>query len=355
MGKRTYNHGYKYLNFIVPDYGKWNLYRDIAKTKLTKAAQLKLEWIIFYHTIASKNALKTARHFAINPKTFHKWKRRFKENNLLTLEEEKRIPKHKGTWMVTPDEEARIKTLRKTHIKLGKRKLQILYENRYGKTISTWKIERVIRRYELYPSKVEHQYFLRRREQNKPKIRINTVKEAVKSLSEFGFLWHTDSIVIWWNGRRTVIFTGIEEYTRIAYARIYPSNTSSHAEDFLKRLLVVSGNKIQIMHSDNGSEFRGNFEKICKTLGILQIYSRAYTPKDNALLERFNRTIQEEWLSQCEQGLDDIQIANQELTEWLIFYNNQRPHQALDFKTPLKYAEDTFFKLLPMYPASTFS
>lgn len=353
MGKRRYNHGYKYLNFIVPEYGKWNLLRDIGKQKLSKDAQLKLEWIIFYHTLGRKKVLPTAKHFGINPKTLHKWKKRFKEDNLLTLEEISRKPKDLRTWTLTSLEIERVKHLRREYIKLGKKKLKLLYQERYKENISTWKIERVIRRYALYPNKAEHGYLVKRREQRKPKIRIHMVKERITEIQEFGFLWHSDSIVLWWNGRRIVIFTGIEQYTRIAYARIYPTNSSSYAEDFLKRLLIVSDNKIRIMHSDNGSEFKGDFEKICKTLGILQIYSRAYTPKDNAMLERFNRTIQEEWLSQLAQGLDDMERANDALLDWLIFYNSQRPHQALDYKTPLQYAHDTYFKVLPMWPAST--
>ena len=353
MGKKRYNHGYKFLNFIVPEYGKWNLYRDLAKKKLSQEAQLKLEWIIFYHTLGNRNATLTAKQFGVSRKTLHKWLKRFNERNLLTLEEVSRKPEHVRTWAVTSEEEHRITILRKAYLKLGKRKLKILYQNLYGQAISTWKIERTIRKHKLYPNKVEHQKYLKRREEAKPKLRIHALKETVKEIHEFGFLWHTDTVILWWNGKRVCILTAIEEHTRIAYARLYPNNTSTTTQDFLKRLLYVSENKIRIMHSDNGSEFKGNFEKICKTLGILQVYSRVRTPKDNALLERFNRTIQEEWLALCEQGLDDLNIANQLLTEWLIFYNATRPHQALDYKTPLQYAEDTFFKLLPMYPAST--
>lgn len=167
------------------------------------------------------------------------------------------------------------------------------------------------------------------------------------------YLWHIDAIIIWLYGVRKVIFTAIEGYTRLAYAQVYRSNTSSFAEDFLKKLNYVTGKKIRIMHSDNGSEFQGAFQKACQTLGILQVYSRAYTPKDNAVLERFNRTIQEEWLEQSEVGLDDIQKANNDLLTWLIHYNSIRPHQALDYRTPLQYAQETFFKVLPKWSAST--
>lgn len=334
-------------------YGKWDLYRDIAKTKLTKSAQLKLEWIIFYNTIGNRKVVPSARHFGINPKTLHKWKNRFDERNLYSLEEHTRTPAHVRQWMVTNREEQRITILRKANIRFGKRKLKQLYLAQYKENISTWKIERVIRRNNLYPQLNKHKYLVEKRARNKAKVRIHNIKDAVKDIKQFGFLWHIDAIIVWWYGVRKVIFTAIEGHTRIAYAQVYKSNTSSFAEDFLNKLNMVSGEKIRIMHSDNGSEFKGAFQKACQTLGILQVYSRAYTPKDNAVLERFNRTIQEEWLEESVVGLDDIQEANKDLLTWLIHYNSIRPHQALDYKTPLEYAQDTFFKVLPMWSAST--
>lgn len=77
------------------------------------------------------------------------------------------------------------------------------------------------------------------------------------------------------------------------------------------------------------------------------------TPQDNPALERFNWTVQDEWLALSEIGLDEIQEANQDLTEWLIEYNAHRPHQSLDYQTPIEYACKHYFKVLPMTPAST--
>jgi transposase-like protein len=332
---------------------KWTLLRGVAKDTLSSKAQEKLEWIIFYNTIAKENAFNTASYFGINPKTFHKWKKRFNEKNLSSLEEHRRSPVKKRTWMVTFEEESNIKDLRKKNMEFGKAKLKVLYKREYGKKISTWKIERVVRKYNLYPDPVKHDYQVEKRKNLKAKIRINTVKEQLKQIREFGFLWHIDAIIIWWYGQRRIIFTAIEEITKIAFARIYKTNTSGFAEDFLKRLMYLADGKVNIMHQDNGSEFKGAFERACETLGILQIYSRPYTPKDNPALEKFNDTIQREWLALSEVGLDDIDEANKDLTKWLIKYNSYRPHQALDYKTPLEYAQENFFQVLPMWSART--
>lgn len=337
----------------IADVNRWQLLRLCGKDTLSEKAQLKLEWIIFYQTVGKRNASLTAAHFGINPKTLHKWLKRFDEKNLSTLEEQSRKPNQTRRWMVTPKEEENIKDLRNRNLELGKKKLQALYGKEYGEHISTWRIERVIRRYNLYPDLVKHNYQVQKKHNSTPKVRIHTVKEQLRQVKQFGFLWHIDTVITWWYGQRRIIFTAIEDVTKIAFARVYKTNTSGFSEDFLKRLLYLTEGKVNIMHQDNGSEFQGAFERACKTLGILQIYSRPHTPKDNPSLERFNSTIQYEWLQYSVTGLDDINAANQDLTNWLIKYNSYRPHQALDYKTPLEYAQDTFFRVLPMWSAST--
>jgi hypothetical protein len=50
-----------------------------------------------------------------------------------------------------PTQEERIRRLRKRYPYYGKKKLKVLYEKENSEGISTWKIERVIRRHKLYP------------------------------------------------------------------------------------------------------------------------------------------------------------------------------------------------------------
>ncbi|MBI2600347.1 transposase [Candidatus Daviesbacteria bacterium] len=274
---------------IIPE--KWILLRRLGKDQLTLAAQLRLEWIIFYHTVSRENASHTASHFGISRKTLHKWLDRFNETNLRFLEEQSKRPIKLRGWMVTFKEEARILELRKKNMELGKRKLKRIYFREYGENISTWKIERVIRTHKLYPDLKEHEYLVEKKAQSKPTLRIHEIKETVSQINQFGFLWHIDAIIIWWYGQRRVIFTAIEHLSKIAFARVYTTNSSGFAEDFLKRLMYLAEGRVNLMHQDNGSEFKGSFERACETLNILQVYSRPYTPKDNPALERFNSTV----------------------------------------------------------------
>jgi len=322
--------------------------------QISSKAKQRLEWMIFYYSVGEKNAMLTAGYFGISRKTFHKWKKRFNPHFIQSLEEKSKAPHKVRQWEVTSIQEEQIIELREKHLKYGKKKLKRLYVKEYGEVISTWKIERVIRKHQLYPDPEEYKKKIKRqkRRAKKPKIRINKLK-AFGFKPQPGKLWHTDTIILWWYGQRRVIFTALEDQTKLGYARAYLSGSSRQAKDFLQRLIYLSDGDIKIIHSDNGSEFAGEFEKACFELNIQQIYSRVRTPKDNPCLERFNWTVQDEWLSMSEVGLDDIKEANLDLTEWLIEYNNLRPHESLDYQTPIEYAQENYFKVLPMWSART--
>lgn len=352
--KPTTFHPWTYKSWKAVQKGKenfWDYYRYQAKQEGVSAeGLLRLEWIIFYYTVGKKKVAPTARHFGISRQGLHKWIKRFDVSNAHCLEEYSRKPKHPRVWQVTKTEEEQIVDLRKANMELGKKKLQILYKQQNKQQISTWKIERVIRKHKLYLQKKKKRVYTVGRAKQ-PRIRIHTVKEQLKKLTA-GTLWHTDSILIWWYGQRRVIFTALEDKTKMGYARVYTTASSQNGTDFLKRLRYVSDNQLAVIHSDNGSEFAKTFADTCKDLGIQQVFSRPHTPKDNPALEKFNHTLQREWLDFSEIGLDDIQEANRDLTEWLIKYNNIRPHQALAYLTPLAYANQ-IYKVSTMTPAQS--
>jgi hypothetical protein len=84
--------------------------------------------------------------------------------------------------------------------------------------------------------------------------------------------------------------------------------------------------KPQVLLSDNGSEFESGFAKTLQAHGIKRWYTYPKTPKMNAHIERFNRTIQESFVDYHEELLfTDLARFNQKLADWLVFYNTQRP------------------------------
>lgn len=313
--------------------------------RLSPQARKRLAWMDYYRKCG--NVSKTCRYFGIARKTFHHWKKRYRPFHLESLEEKSRKPLHTRNWEVTKLQEVRIKALRGQHIRYGKEKLKIIYQQAYGQSISSWKIQRVIEKNRLYynPAKTERRR--KRRKASEPKRRITELKKQKRQ----GFLVQADSIVLHWDGLKRYILTGIDHYSKIAFARMYPSKHSKHAADFLRRLYYLFNAKIENVQTDNGSEFAKHFKQACSELKLNQYFSRVKTPTDNAFDERFNRTLREEFVA-LGNRTTNLDVFNRRLTEWLVEYNFHRPHQSLGYKTPINFHYH-YHKVLPMYPSST--
>jgi transposase InsO family protein len=328
-------------------YDRYSRWRAAAKfLQLSKAAKHRLEWIIWYET-HGQNALATARHFGIASKTFHKWHKLWNETNLRTLEDRSRAPRKRREREITPLQEKRIVELKEANIRYGKLKISTLYEQAYGERISSWKIQKTIEKYQLYYHLAKQARINRKRQRSVRRKRITELKN--KKLT--GFLLCLDTIVIYWKGLKRYIFTAVDKYSKIAFARMYSTKSSFNARDFLYRLNFLLAGKIKNVGHDNGSEFKGYFSQACRKLAIEQYHSRIKTPKDNATNERFNRTLEEEFIQMGNMTTDTTEF-NRRLTEWLIEYNFRRPHQSLGYLSPINFIY-RHQRLLPMYPSST--
>lgn len=329
---------------------KYERWKRMAKLmKLSRKACLRLEWFIYYHTKGQRNVSLTCRHFNIPRQMFYYWFYRFKESNLRTLEDQDRAPKRVRQREITSLEEQRVVALRKAHIHWGKEKLAIIYFKTHQEKISCWKIQKTIEKYKLYPHPKKNQRIQVKRLRAQRKKRITEFKKK----PILGHLVHFDVIVIFWNGLKRYIFTAIDEFTKLAFARMYASRSSFNARDFFQRVNYLLDRRILNSHQDNGSEFQKYFEQACQKENVKQYYSRPRTPKDNSCLERFNQTLKKEWISDG-HFTPDVKRFNQELASWLIEYNFSRPHETLDYLTPIEFAIK-YKQLSQMYSSCTLS
>lgn len=312
---------------------------------LSKEASQRLEWIIFYHEKAEHNGALVCRHFGLHRNTFGKWLKCFDEANLRSLETRSRKPHRLRQRMSTAVKDDRVIALRKAHQLWSKMKLKELYETTYHEPISAWYIQRVIESFRLYAKLPKRQKHPKTSYEKKRITELGVKRPAT------GFLIHLDSIVLHLFGVKRYILTAIDHHSRLAYAWMYTSHASAPAADFLQRLWYLLDRHIQNIHTDNGSEFMKHFHTAATQLSLSRYWSRPKTPKDNAHLERFNRTLKEEFLRQGNFHPDPA-IFNPKLTEWIVEYNWVRPHQALGYQTPLAFAESTM-GLHTMWPSST--
>lgn len=130
---------------------------------------------------------------------------------------------------------------------------------------------------------------------------------------------------------------------------MYKRTNSYNASDFLNRLMYLVNGQIENIQTDNGSEFKRYFRQSCQKLNLNRYYSRPHAPKDNPVNERFNRTLEDEFIGLGNYTSNIVEF-NKRLTEWLIEYNFKRPHESLGYETPIKTAE-----VSPMYPSGTWA
>jgi len=129
---------------------------------------------------------------------------------------------------------------------------------------------------------------------------------------------------------RVYVFTLLDVYSRWAYARAYPHANTRTALRFLQRAQRLASFRFKTLQSDHGSEFSQWF-----TDHVIagHRHSRVRRPNDNAHLERFNRTVQEECLDGIPKTVKDLNTA---LKKYIPYYNEKRLHFGLKLQTPLQ-------------------
>ncbi len=132
-------------------------------------------------------------------------------------------------------------------------------------------------------------------------------------------LFQMDTKVIWCNPTKRYIFSAVETHSKIAFSRMYKNGSSYNARDFLLRLYYLVNKNDFYVQSDNGSEYHKYFNQDCNNLNLEHYFSRIKTPKDNACVERFNRTLQEEFL-QMGNYIDDVDVFNPPVASWENLY-----------------------------------
>lgn len=132
-------------------------------------------------------------------------------------------------------------------------------------------------------------------------------------------------------GSQLYIYTLLDVCSRWAYAAPAERITNRDSLRFTHGAVATLPFKIKTLQSDHGPEFAKWYSKQLTASGISHRHSRVRTPNDNAHLERFNRTIQEECISRLSRNL---KAWGKGIPEYLHYYNHERPHMGLNWQTP---------------------
>ncbi len=126
--------------------------------------------------------------------------------------------------------------------------------------------------------------------------------------------------------------------TSYATARLVPAATAEHAARFLCEVLVPlyekAGWPIQRVLTDRGSEFKGEFDRVCTELNIRHTRTKPRHPWTNGFVERLQGTIlHEHWRIEFRRRFfKKMSQLENSLESFLWFYNNERPHRGYRLK-----------------------
>ena len=134
------------------------------------------------------------------------------------------------------------------------------------------------------------------------------------------------------------VHSAIDDRSRVAFSQLLPDETGLTCARFLVEaaaFFAEHGVVIQRVLTDNAKAYAESvvFAETAAGLGIRRNRTRPYRPQTNGKVERFNRTLLEEWAyARLYRSNNDRCRA---LASWLRFYNHRRPHTSLDGLTPM--------------------
>lgn len=306
---------------------------------ITDKAKHKYKVLAFW----GKHGLEaTVEAFGVKKRTLYDWKKRLKEggNKPEALNEKTKAPKtrRKRIWPLEILNE--IKRLRGKYPNLGKEKiypeLKIFCDVKGLKCPKPKTIGRLIADLgglRMFPQKVSH--FGKVKKVNRQKV-LRKPKDFKPQYA--GHLVALDTIEKFVYGMRRYVITFEDIFTRFSFAWGTSSHASLAAKEFFNICIKVFPYPIIFVLTDNGSEFKKYFNEELNRLYLTHFHTYPRTPKMNAHVERFNRTIQEEYIDYHLYELVDTKKFNHNLMDWLIWYNTRRVHCAFKNKySPVQY------------------
>lgn len=133
------------------------------------------------------------------------------------------------------------------------------------------------------------------------------------------------------------VHTVIDDHSRVAYAEIHDDETATTAIGVLRRALgwfAIRGITVERVLSDNGSCYKSHaWRDACTELRITHQRTRPYRPQTNGKIERFHRTMAQEWA--FARHYPNELTRRSVLPAWLHTYNHHRQHSAIGKASPI--------------------
>jgi transposase InsO family protein len=296
----------------------------VTDRELDKNAARRLAIIRHAEEVTGNVAL-TCRYYGISRTVFYRWLHRYEAEGLAGLRDRSRRPQH--CPHETPSEVVgKIIYLRQNY-HFGPAKISMYLKRYHDVEISNSGVWRILKRLDLsrLPASQRYKRHDRKWKRYEKPMPGHAVQVDVKFIAPLA------------SGSRKKYyqFTAIDDCTRLRVLRIYDRLNQKTAIQFADFLLDKFPFRVEVIQTDNGSEFQSSFHWHLADRGIRHIYIKPATPRLNGKVERSHRIDGEEFYRQLNGVvIDDAQLFNDKLQEWQDSCNYHRPHGALDGQTP---------------------
>jgi transposase InsO family protein len=260
---------------------------------------------------------KVARRFGVQPSTISRWC--------------KKDPT--GGWHEIPTRSSRPKTSPKA---LKKKVVQAIIEKRVGRRRCGQVIYHELKREKVKVSLSSVQRTLARCHLLKKRSPWKRPHDYTPrpEVTHRGALLETDTVhIVLPDGSRLYVYTLIDLYSRWAYAEAVERIGADASVRFIARAVKAAPFRFVLIQTDHGSEFSTWFTHGLWQMGIMHRHARVRQKNDQAHIERFNRTVQEECLDRTARTVRHFKKA---LAWYLPYYNGERLHMGLNYQTPLE-------------------
>jgi transposase InsO family protein len=129
----------------------------------------------------------------------------------------------------------------------------------------------------------------------------------------------------------------VDDHSRLAYSEILTDEKKETAAGFWIRanaFFESHGITVRRVITDNGSCYRSRVFTAALGETITHKFTRPYRPQTNGKVERFNRTLAQEWAYAHTYTSDEARAATYQ--RWLHDYNHHRPHTGIGGKSPIE-------------------
>ena len=166
------------------------------------------------------------------------------------------------------------------------------------------------------------------------------VKQALFQPGKINQVWSVDFMSdSLWDGRKFRLLNIVDDYNREILSMeadlSIPALRLIRVLEYLKEFRGLP----EMIRVDNGPEFISRkLEDWCRENKVRLVFIQPGKPMQNAYIERCNGSIRRELLNAY--VFKTLSEVRQKSEEWMQDYNHHRPHQALNFRTPVELLEE---------------